>query len=614
MEKTENEHNKEFMNISYIFIPFCMRNGNIDTFKNRFSESDTWDAMSDELKYIFKFVANKVDGSDNHNRCVHYVRKHDKISILNKPLIGNFKSELNIQQNWRGKFPLTIEDMEIYMFSTNVGMFVFRVVVGSDDPAVIIDARYNMKSVSKTEYALADDIEKNKEDINSCHSYKLIDIAREEIGLAVDDLEIEFFYYVYKHSVMYETAFVQSFVYMKEDGDYSEEINYLRMNLGRHFHLTKKDNFDENEVFSISENIRWGISDQSAVCIGIHLEGDNFVEKILYNNFGKEYKYMFAFLLHQKYTLYYFLTQIDTRLRGSLRMLEDYRSRLGEFKTYFAFRRISETVQYQSLYEKVQKVFDFDNMYNDVEDPLSLITDIVQERTEKRQKWKDKKNEKRNDNLNILLAMMTLLTVFSALTDAFDWGQKLPDALKSVGQSWEYVLSMLFNLVVLIISAIVILKAVKLLIGHRKSKGGNNMETKNCLYTAVFVDNEDLKYAIKDIRRNRLENDIEHKHVTVEYKPKEKVPAYLLGKTVHIKIVGYGCDGKNEGLQVELHPENDELNEMINKIKVPHITLSIGKGCKAKDTSDIEFTDIDPIEIDGVFGVMLKSGEYIVEE
>ena len=597
-----------YKNISYVFIPFCIRNGNIENFKDRFLKSDNWEPKDDDLKYLFRFVANKVDGSDNHNRCVHYVRKDNKISILNKSLIGNFKSKMNICESWRGKFPITINDMEIYMFSTNVGMFVFRAVVGSDDPAVIIDARYNMKSVSKTEYALADDMENNTENIDSCSSFKLIDIAREEIGLAADDLETEFFYYVY------ETAFVLSYVYMAKDGDYSEEMHYLRKNLGRHFNLMEKDRCDENELFSVSDNIRWGISDQSAACMGIHRDGQDFVEEVLWKNFCGGYKNMFVFLLHQKYTLYYFLTQIDTRLRSSLRMLENYRSRLGEFKTYFAFRRISETVQYQALYEKVQNVFDFENMYKDVEEPLSLITEIVQERTEKRQKWKDKKNEKRNDNLNILLAMMTLLTVFSALTDAFDWGQKLPDALGAFGKSWEYVLPIIFNVIVLSISVIVIIKVVRLMKEHKKSKRGDNIEAKNCLYTAVFVDNEELKYAIKDIRRNRLVNDIDRKHVTVEYKPQEKVPAYLLGNTVHIKIVGYGCDGKNEGLQVELYPENDELNEICNNIRVPHITLSIGKGCKPKDTADIEFTKIDPIEIDGVFGVMLKSGEYIVEE
>ncbi len=608
-------------NISYVYIPFCIRKGNIQTFKNSFSRSGRWKSEDDDLKYLFRFVANKVDGSDNNNRCWHYGLQNDPLGIIGKTLTGNSGSDSIIDQYWRGKFLLTIESMEVYMFSTCVGMFVFCVTLGTDDTWGIINSRYNLKYVSKTEYILADEPEKS----DGQAPFTLMELAKKEMSIVCGDLKTDFFYYVYKNSLRYETAFILSYIYKTSDDDYSREMHYLRKNLGMNFNLTEKDRYDEKELLTISENIRWGISDQSAVCLGIHRDGEQFVENVLINNFCNGYKYMFVFLLHQKYTMYYFLTQIDTELRSSLNMLTDYRRRLSLFKTYFMFTRISETVQYQALYEKVQDVFDLNRIYKDVEEPLSLIADMVQKKDEERrlkeekQKEKEDKNDaKRNDTLNILLTMMTLLTMFSAMTDAFDLGQKFYEFYKSF---WDpengpgvFNLPIVLDLIVLIVSLYVIFNASRIIFEHVNSKRRAKMKAEDILYTAVFVENDALNYAVMGIDRHVLENDIKFKHVTVEYKPKKNVFSQFLGEDVVIRIVGYGCDGKNEGLQVELDTKNEKLQKTLKKIEVPHITLSISSDSKAKFTSQIDFTKItEPIEIEGKFGVMTKNSERITE-
>lgn len=47
---------------------------------------------------------------------------------------------------------------------------------------------------------------------------------------------------------------------------------------------------------------------------------------------------------------------------------------------------------------------------------------------------------------------------------------------------------------------------------------------------------------------------------------------------------------------------------MADEIEVPHITLSVGKKGRAYDTRYLEFSDIEPFVLDGVFGGYRQDG------
>ena len=97
-------------------------------------------------------------------------------------------------------------------------------------------------------------------------------------------------------------------------------------------------------------------------------------------------------------------------------------------------------------------------------------------------------------------------------------------------------------------------------------------------------------------------------HVTFIYAPIE-VKEELFGSKVKIKIVGYGSDDENEGLKVELITNNPALEEMISKIPVPHITLSISSDGVVVNTRYLTFYEINAIEIIGIFGGCTYLGE-----
>ena len=128
-------------------------------------------------------------------------------------------------------------------------------------------------------------------------------------------------------------------------------------------------------------------------------------------------------------------------------------------------------------------------------------------------------------------------------------------------------------------------------------------------YIGVFIPNEEIYEKVTEIGE-RLSKLIKYPHVTFKYKP-DAVNESLFGEEIEIKIIGYGNDGINEGLKVELYTTNHNLQSMIDEIEVPHITLSISDDGKAVNTRFLCFKDIEPFTIIGKFSGYMKDKDMI---
>lgn len=132
------------------------------------------------------------------------------------------------------------------------------------------------------------------------------------------------------------------------------------------------------------------------------------------------------------------------------------------------------------------------------------------------------------------------------------------------------------------------------------------------IYTGVFFDSAELvsKFACfaSFIEEETLSNVIENPHVTFTYKPKD-VRKDLLGKPVRFRVIGYACDGKNQGLQVEVLSIHSSLLSEYGTIKVPHITISVSEDGRPVDTGKLDFKPISvPFEVVGTYGVFTNDG------
>ena len=129
------------------------------------------------------------------------------------------------------------------------------------------------------------------------------------------------------------------------------------------------------------------------------------------------------------------------------------------------------------------------------------------------------------------------------------------------------------------------------------------MKNDKYIYIGIFVDFINLQMFTNDnITKERLSRLIMKPHVTFTFRPTEYNPD-LIGKLAMLKVIGYACDGKNQGLQVMMEEtSNSEILAEFKKIKNPHITLSTSEDGKPVDTGKMKFEPIDnPFYIMGTY-------------
>ena len=131
------------------------------------------------------------------------------------------------------------------------------------------------------------------------------------------------------------------------------------------------------------------------------------------------------------------------------------------------------------------------------------------------------------------------------------------------------------------------------------------------IYEAIFFDKETTKY-IRSLEKEPLEIEYEDIHCTFKYRPtKEETFNEIVGKEFELLIDGYACDGHNSGFSIELPKELEKYyinyDQDTNKLKTPHITVSLSKDGKPQKTKDLKFEKLPKKhKIKGKFGYYVK--------
>ena len=120
-------------------------------------------------------------------------------------------------------------------------------------------------------------------------------------------------------------------------------------------------------------------------------------------------------------------------------------------------------------------------------------------------------------------------------------------------------------------------------------------------YIGVFLSLPQVLEAALEYSPKRLYRIIEHPHVTFAFHP-ERVEESLFGLPVSVKVTGYGNNGENEGLRVELCEADERLRAMWKAIALPHITVSVSETGKSVNTRWLSFFPAEGAVLKGVFG------------
>lgn len=392
-------------NTSYIFIPFIFKKqADFNPLIEALNSSDSWEQIHDEIVYMFKYVADKID---SHNKemcqCFHYQLKdsyRDKFDLATKDEWFSISTHLHGEQEKNALF--RILSVQIYCFSTTVGIIAFKIHLEKDDPFWVSNVQYHLKKVSREKIFHE----------NPAESTTMLDISKKLVSEFSAISNITFFYYANPST---ERANVFTYLEVEPQENYKKELFYLRRCYSDGFIYVENSKLDEEEIFIPSKDTVWGISPEAAVCLVCPGCGrERFIRETFYKNFNEQYLFMYVLLLHQKYVLYMFLTKIGIGMYNNLDTLEEYRQELYEFETDFVFSCITEVSQYQNLYDRMVEAFSLKKMYEDVHEPLTSLGEIRRETAENEQK-------KRDDNVNRALLMLSVLSFFSALVDSFDF-------------------------------------------------------------------------------------------------------------------------------------------------------------------------------------------------
>lgn len=130
------------------------------------------------------------------------------------------------------------------------------------------------------------------------------------------------------------------------------------------------------------------------------------------------------------------------------------------------------------------------------------------------------------------------------------------------------------------------------------------------IYIGCFLDPRELLSATREYAHRHLARIISAPHVTFQYQP-EEVDEALFGQPVEITVLGYGNDGENEGLLVQLTSPSPAVQAMAEAIPVPHITISVSETGKPVNTGGLSFREIPPFRLTGVFGGYQEGGVVV---
>lgn len=142
------------------------------------------------------------------------------------------------------------------------------------------------------------------------------------------------------------------------------------------------------------------------------------------------------------------------------------------------------------------------------------------------------------------------------------------------------------------------------------------------IYTGLFIDPNEIYSKFPPI----LYHKIRDPHITVAYRPdSSRVFLDSLDSEAKIRVIGYGNDGKNEGLLAEVLSgdpaiqkavkENilaDENNKHQEGPLPVHITLSLDEGASAYGTRKLNFRPLKtPVELTGNYKLFRNDGALI---
>lgn len=405
-------------NTSFLIIPFCFGKNGYCTYGSA-CKAAGWEPVEDTVKYLHRYVSDKlVNHSAGQSQCMHYtlsdaVRLGVGLGHTDMLFISDSNSHNSneYRHRYRGQptsYLFRLPSFQLFLFSSGIGIVACQVVFEEEDPYRIASALFQMKQVGRILIAPAEQPEKTS---------ILLDTVKKMMPCGMN---AEYFFFSQS-----QRAAVFTHVEASDVSDIDRKVFYLQNCYIDEFPYTEYDRKKTVEGTLTIGTHHWGVSSEAVVSLTV-MEASQVtqIRNEYYPNFVTQYLFLYVFLLHQKYGLYLFLTRIGKEMYTDRKLLEQYRSDLYEFQTDFIYTTVTDVPQYRLLYERITEAFDLKGNYQDVREPLEFLTEIRREEA-------DNEDRRRDRYTNAALFLLSMLSLFSALVDSWDFIGEVPDLLKS---------------------------------------------------------------------------------------------------------------------------------------------------------------------------------------
>lgn len=427
------------LNTAFLFIPMDLakpeersgsaREMSCEEFRRLLEESGQW-LLADERennRYIYRYITDKMN-PEKKEECL-YLRYHLSDEACRMRGWGPDGAVFHIQQEREIRF--SIRSVSLFTFRTVVNIAAVQITFAEDEPGYIAEGLYYLKKVQRAQLAgIGQDAGKSagndaETGVNEAprakaetadKAEKMVNPEPETLleairGLFVPALQekLRFFPYLNEGT---ERANTMSLACEPEGGNWKKDLYFLKNGYRANGFSYREEMDTEDETLFTSDDYVWGITGENLACL--ILKKTDHVKQRFAQRFQEEYLLTYIILLHRKFDLYKILTDFGIGEQNDLQTLKAYQKQLNSYQTDYAYERITEVPQYHRLYKRIEEKMELAELFADVMEPVSELSSLRMEKAEEDRGKQERKME-------WVLAILSILTVFSALIDCVDY-------------------------------------------------------------------------------------------------------------------------------------------------------------------------------------------------
>lgn len=403
------ERNKNNQSISKFLLPFYFNYTGKKDDMLPFEQGD-FRRYDIRTKYLAKSVHELFLGDKEAACKCYYLLDKSREKYNLPPRFRNIMMHSEMK-GCCGDFCFSILANRIIYFSTGIGFLETEIQYGDDNPSNITDIGFCLANVFTNEH----DSGKLKNNLTFSHldgdnkiEFSLKNALLDLLRVKFHDRNLVIFPSTERRRMMVYHSLICQNVH--------DENKYLySLCNGLHNNIFYDEKMDDDVVFSSIANQKWSASPSGIASIAIESDDDEHAQ-FLVEHFKKstlyDYFYIFILVAHEREILLkYNYDAVNNRMKPN--RLISMRHKLIDLDLHYTYNTISTELSYQRFYTNISSIFNISCLEQDIKNVIETVESHVNER-------KDRKT-------NTLLTAISVLAVFSVLTDGIAFVDRIQD-------------------------------------------------------------------------------------------------------------------------------------------------------------------------------------------